>query len=181
VNARSFFRPATFLASCAVFACASRPARGPLIGDEQWLVVGVPPEREADALIESMARHGRTLVLRLRGIHYTALEFADAEGATAAVRVVTRRGIALALDAHAGDVWRPARAWRLLPSPLEAGGGDARAEELVLIEERVAAREACVRVYRVRESGEVVAEARPVDPGGRPACATEDAPASIPE
>ncbi len=128
--------------------------------------------------MRQMAGHGRALLLRLRGVHFTALGFADATGAPSEVRVVTAHGIALALDATAGHALRPGRSWRLLSSPLPlAGQAAATSDEYVFVEERVKAREPCVRVFRVRPGGEVEPEGRVADPTGRAACAVEDADA----
>lgn len=158
-------------------ACASSPPPSPYFGDERWLVVGVAPSREADALIAQMKAHGRTLALRLHGVHHTALAFADSGGAIVAVRVVTAHGIALALDAEAAHALRPGRAWRLLRSPLSASGGGPNADEYVFVQERVGGNPACVRIYRVRPDGEVRPEPRAVDPEGRVACAEDAADA----
>lgn len=159
----------------ALAACASSPPPSPYFGDERWLVVGVAPSRESEALIAQMKEHGLSLALRLDGLHHTALAFVDASGKVVAVRVVTAHGIALALDAQAADALRPGRAWRLLRSPIAQGGGSANADEYVFVEEHVDGRATCVRMYRVRPDGAVQPEEHATDPAGRTACA-EHAP-----
>lgn len=162
----------------ALTACAASTPPSPYFDDERWLVVGVAPSREAEALIAQMKEHGRVLALRLDGVHHTALAFADASGKVVAVRVVTAHGIAIALDAQAADPLRPGRAWRLLRSPLAVRGGSANADEYVFIEERVDALAPCVRIYRVRLGGDVQPEVHAADPEGRTACA-QDAPRAL--
>lgn len=156
-------------------ACAAQEPRGPYFGDERHLVLGVDPEREAALVVERMTTAGYTLALRLRGIRYTALEFADAGGRPVAVRVVTSRGIALALDAREGDALRPALAWRLLPVRLPALR-DVDAAEQVFVEERVTGAVRCVRAYAVDAAGVVRESDDDVDPRIGPGCVAREAP-----
>lgn len=163
-------------------ACAAQEPRGPYFGDERHLVLGVDPERETAAIVASMEQEGHALALRLRGIHFTALDFVDVEGKPVAVRIVTARGIALALDAQHGDALRPARAWRLLPVRLPRVLG-VEADEQVFVEERITGVAPCVRAYEVDAAGNAVAAKGALDPRVGSACDGADVPADagVPE
>jgi hypothetical protein len=163
---------------CVVCACASSPPRGPYFGDERWLVVGVAPAREADAVIAQMKAHGLALATRFDGVHHAALAFADAKGTTVSVRVVTAHGIVLARDAEPARPLRPGRSVRLLRSPLALGASGPNADEYVFVEERRGESAACVRIYLVRPGGELRPATKPVDPEGRALCQDADAHAS---
>lgn len=134
-------------------ACASQPA-GPFFGDERFLRFGVDPSAEADALTAQLERAGYTLARRVRGQYFTALGFVDTQGLPSVLRVVTARGIALALDARAGDVFVPSEQFQLLPAPFsDTHDADGDGFEEVFVWQAVSGQEPCVQPYRVRDSG----------------------------
>lgn len=135
------------------------PPQGPFFGDEKLLVVGVDPESEANAVTRQLEAHGYYEVRRLRGSTFTALGFAPVRGDAEAgrVRVVTSRGISLALDSSEPTLLTPGRTLRLLDFPY----GDSRDvnrdgdAEVFVREQPLPRGESCLRVYRVRASGVV--------------------------
>ena len=100
--------PPSSLALVLACACASSPQRS-YVDEPSRLVIGVDPEAEADAVVKQQEAHGYYEVLRLRGHAFTALGFAPLRGDArdGRVRVVTARGIALALDSLAPTVLTP--------------------------------------------------------------------------
>jgi hypothetical protein len=156
------------LAAAACCGCASQPP-SPFFQDERYLVVGVDPDAETDALARQLEASGFRIVQRLRGRHFGALGAASADGTAAKVRVVTGRGIALALDPDERDLARPAIRYALLPPPSsETHDPDGDGFEEVFVHVLPEAGEApCIRVYRVLDSGFV----DPVAGGGFPPAA----------
>jgi hypothetical protein len=135
-------------------ACPSPPP-SPFFGDERFLRLGVEPDREADQLEQQLQASGFEPVLRFRGQHFHALGFLDRSGRRALVRVVTVRGIELALDPQPGDDLQPSVRYRLLAAPLpETHDADGDGFEEIFVE-RIAGQPPlrCVQVYRVRDSG----------------------------
>jgi hypothetical protein len=133
--------------------CASSPA-SPFFGDEELLVVGVDRDAEADAMVREYEAAGSKLTLRLRGEHFSALGFTRKDG-LGAVRVLTGRGIALALDSKAGTALTQGARYALLGPPFTQthdADGD-RFEEVFVQLYPDAPSEPCVLVYRVRDSG----------------------------
>jgi hypothetical protein len=147
-------RAQSALVGLLMCACASTPAaRGPFFDDEKYLRFGVEPSAEADALIKERERIGDGLSLRVRGQHFTALGFVDRQGQPSVVRVVTARGIALALDGARAAALNATESFELLAPPrsdTQDADGDGF-EEVFLAHTRGALR--CVRVYRVRDVG----------------------------
>lgn len=142
------------LPSLLLVACGA-PSQGPFFDDQRYLVFGVEPDAEAAALVERFEAAGRKLLLRVRGHHFTALGFDDGNGHAAAVRVITSRGIELALDPPPGDGLHDPVAYRLLAAPIE-GTQDADGDgfEELFVERLVGgAREGCIEPYRVRDAG----------------------------
>jgi hypothetical protein len=134
-------------------ACASTPP-SPFFGDERFLVLGVQPDAEAGALAEQLERSGYRIERTLRGQHFTALFALDGDGRPAKVRVVTRRGVALALDAREGHAFSPGVRYVLLAPPLrDTHDADGDGFEEVFVEQHTAAEAPCILVYRVRDSG----------------------------
>ena len=134
-------------------ACAGQP-RSPFFGDERFLVVGVDPDAEADALARALESSGFRVVQRLRGQHFRALGAVDASGAAVKVRVVTARGIALALDPTLARAGQPALRYALLPPPSrETHDADGDGFEEVFVHELAEGAAPCILVYRVRDSG----------------------------
>lgn len=144
---------------CAVLlltagGCAGTP-KSPFFGDERYLRFGLDMGTEADDLVKQHADRGKTLLLRLSGHHFTALGFASHTATTQSgdVRIVTARGIAVALDADEGSAVTTRQAFALLPAPLAAThDADGDGFEEVFVSHSSGA-EACVLVYRVRDVG----------------------------
>lgn len=139
---------ASLTACVVVSACASAP-RSPFFGDDKYLRFGVDPRAEADATVAAHQERGEALALRIEGLHFTALGFADREGRAKSVRVSTVRGIALALGGEAAKT----PSYALVPSPLpttQDADGDGFEEVFVREGEGEAA---CLRVFRVLDVG----------------------------
>jgi hypothetical protein len=134
--------------------CAAQPP-SPFFNDERFLVLGVDPNAEVDALARQLETSGFTIVRRLHGQHFGALGAASADGRPVKVRVVTARGIALALDPNERDLTQPPRRYALLPPPSsETHDADGDGFEEVFVHVLPEAGDApCIRVYRVRDSG----------------------------
>lgn len=135
------------------------PPHGPFFGDEKLLVVGVDPEAEANAVVHQLEQRGYYEVRRLRGSKFTALGFAPVKEDSDAgrVRVVTLRGISLALDSSEPTLLTKGRMLRLLDFPYSNSrdvdrDGDP---EFFVREQPLPTGQPCLRVYRVRESGVV--------------------------
>jgi hypothetical protein len=137
-------------------ACGA-PAHGPFFGDDRLIVLGVDPDSEADALSRQLAERGLTEARRIRGKTFTALGYAPAAEPNVQrdVRVITGRGIALALEAHSNSALEPGVRYALLPAPyrdtLDADGDGF--DELFVTRTPVPSGEACTLVYRMRDSG----------------------------
>jgi hypothetical protein len=155
-GAERALRRASYLGSAGalLLGCARTPA-GPFFHDEQYLRFGVDPHNEADSLVKLYAERSEPLALRLTGRDFTALGFMDREGRSTRARVVTLRGIALALDPEQPSPLTAAKRYALVANPL-AGTHDADRDgfEEVFVEERWAS-ESCLLVYRVRDVGYV--------------------------
>lgn len=144
------WRTFTIVALCA--GCASQP-RSPFFGDEQYLRFGVDPRAEADELIKAYAQQAEPLALRLVGQNFTALGFMERSGRATRARVVTLRGIALALDPQTESPLQAAVRYALLAPPLpDSHDADGDGFEEVFVEERTSTG-SCVRVYKVRDVG----------------------------
>jgi hypothetical protein len=115
--------------------CSSAP-RGPFFGDEQFLVLGVSPEEEANAVSKRLATDGRKEYLRLRGPSFTALGFEERDGRPGWVRGITQRGIELALD----------------PVPSHALERGVR-YELIVLKRSYDWDDPCVLAYRLQGTG----------------------------
>ena len=134
-------------------ACASGP-KSPYFGDERFLVLGVRPDAEGDAVAEELERSGFKVTSKLNGLHFTALGAAAADGAPAKVRIVTARGIALALDPVVATPLQPGIRYALMPPPVK-GTHDADGDgfEEVFVHRLTDGVAPCILVYRVRDSG----------------------------
>lgn len=136
------------LAGCG----ASSETRSTSSRELSFLQVGVDPATEAEAAAASLSRAGFRVRTRVDGQGFTAMSFSHREGGATAVRIATRRGIAVALDAAGTDA--PVD----LIAPARAGAHDAdgdRADEIVLrTTDAVVARE-CLAVLRVDDAGAV--------------------------
>jgi hypothetical protein len=135
-----------------VIGCASAPP-SPFFHDDQYLRFGVDPDKEANAVIESQKQRDYRLAHRLVGQHFTALGFMDKSGRSTAVRILTVRGVGVALDRRAQTALEPARTYALLAPPIkDTHDADHDGFEEVFVEERTPS-ESCLRVYRVRDVG----------------------------
>jgi hypothetical protein len=134
--------------------CAASPS-GPYFHDEQYLVVGVDPNRESAALTRQLEQRGYPLLARQEARDFTALGFGDPEGRPSRVRVVTARGIALALDPVQADAVARGVRYRLLPPPLhDTRDADGDGFDEVFVQALFASGDPpCIAVYRVRDSG----------------------------
>jgi len=134
-------------------ACASQPP-SPFYGDERFLVVGVDPDAEANAVVRQLEASGYKLERKLHGQHFSALGAVSAGGVPVKVRVVTARGIALALDAVAATPLQPGVRYALLPPPSsETHDADGDGFEEVFVQLLRDSEAPCIQVYRVRDSG----------------------------
>jgi hypothetical protein len=135
-------------------ACASQPP-GPYYGDEQYLVFGVHPDAEAVALAAQIEASGYPLARRVSGQSFTALGFVDEQGLPSKVRVVTSRGIALALDPEPKDPLHEGARFALLEAPShDTADADGDGFEEVFVElQPESGQGTCILVYRVRDSG----------------------------
>jgi hypothetical protein len=150
---------APWLAALGCCCACGPPPHGPFFGDEKLLVVGVDPEAEANAVVRQLEQRGYYEVRRLRGSTFTALGFAPVKHDTGAgrVRVVTLRGISLALDSSEPTLLTKGRELRLLDFPYSDSrdvdrDGDP---EIFVREEPLPTGEPCLRAYRVRATGVV--------------------------
>lgn len=137
-----------------MIGCASTPA-GPVFRDDKYLRFGVDPNAEADAVIENQKERNYRLAQRLDGRHFTALGFMDKGGRSRAVRILTVRGIGVALDSRPQSPIQPATNYALVAPPIkDTHDADRDGFEEVFVEEQTQG-EACLRVFRVRDVGSV--------------------------
>jgi hypothetical protein len=135
--------------------CATTPTRTPFFNDAQYLRFGVDPRTEADTLVRNYADQAERLALRVIGRDFTALGFMDRSGRATRARIVTLRGIALALDPEPEIPLRAPSRYALLAPPLpDTQDPDRDGFEEVFIEQRSPAR-TCLLVFRVRDVGYV--------------------------
>jgi hypothetical protein len=135
-----------------VIGCASTPP-SPFFHDDQYLRFGVDPDKEANLVIESQKQRGYRLAHRLVGQHFTALGFMDKSGRSTAVRLLTVRGVGVALDRREQTALEPATSYALLAPPIkDTHDADHDGFEEVFIEERTPT-QTCLRVYRIRDVG----------------------------
>jgi hypothetical protein len=124
-------------------------------------VLGVDPDAETDAVARQLEASGFAILERLRGRYFGALGAAGPDGRPAKVRVVTGRGIALALDPDERGMTQPTRRYALLPPPSdETHDADGDGVEEVFVHVLPEAGEPpCIQAYRVLDSGFVDAVA----------------------
>jgi len=133
------------------------PAHGPFFGDDRLIVLGVDPEAEANALAQQLKGRGLHEARRIRGKTFTALGFAPTaqKDQQSDVRVITGRGIALALQARGATTLEHGERYALLPAPfrdtLDADGDGF--DELFVSRTGLPAGGRCTLVYRIRDSG----------------------------
>lgn len=133
------------LAGCGAGARAQVPL-------ERWLRVGADPHAEAAAVTRALEEAGWRAVQRLEDEELVALAFVHRDGRRA-IRVLTRAGVAVALDSHETDGVRLRHgAVRLVD--LGVAGHDVDADgrpEVVLA--RDADGRSCIAVVRIGEDG----------------------------
>jgi hypothetical protein len=140
--------------SALLVGCATtQPA--PLFNDAQYLRFGIDPRSEADTLVKNYADQGERLALRSVGQNFTALGFMDRSGRATRARIVTMRGIALALDPEPESPLHVPARYALLAAPLpDSHDADRDGFEEVFVEQRTPG-QTCLFVYRVRDVGYV--------------------------
>ena len=140
------------LAWALTIGCAGRSSSGP--DYSAWLRVGVDPIAEADAVLSALERAGYRRSRRLEAPAWSAFE--ARRGPLRAIRVITARGVALALDSHEPDGLVPRHGAISLVEPSSAGAHDVDrdgADEIVIgaeIEGRT-----CLLPFRVDAEGAV--------------------------
>ena len=112
------------------------------------LAVGVEPREEADAVVESLARGGFELTDRDSAATVVALAFRNRERGGTALRIVTKRGIALAIDVPPDENAEPVG---LVEDAVREGRG-AGAEVFLYREDPVRERR-CHAALRVTSEG----------------------------
>ena len=145
-------RAAGWLPCLCLCACASA-SHGPFFDDEKYLRFGLDPSAEARAIVQEREKLGDALAQQIMGEHFTALGFVDTHGTADAVRVVTARGIVLALDRTRESALTEAEIFELVPAPMpgtQDADGDGF-EEVFIAARR--GRSRCLLVYRVRDVG----------------------------
>jgi hypothetical protein len=136
---------------CAT-GCAAQPPN-PFFADAAYLRFGIDRHAEADALIRERNEQGEALALRLQGQHFIALSFMNRSGRTTRVRILTERGIALALDPDPDTALGQGARYALLAAPLpDSHDADGDGFEEVFVERR-SPEATCLQVYRVRDVG----------------------------
>jgi hypothetical protein len=114
---------------------------------------GLDTNAEAKALIQTYADQGEPVSLRLDGQHFTALGFMSRSGRATRVRVVTVRGIQLALDPEPDTPVHSSIDYALLDAPIaNTHDADGDGFDEVFVERRTA-QATCLLVYRVRDVG----------------------------
>lgn len=147
-------RSSVWLVLVAAAACGSAP-KGPYFGDERFLVLGVSPEEEANKVSQELAIDGRAEYLRLRGATFTALGVSDPDGRPAWVRVITQRGIELALDPSTGHALSRGQRYELI-APAREGMYDADGDgfdEVIVLQRSYDEDDPCLLAYRLQNSG----------------------------
>lgn len=152
-----------------VCACggASPPREDPALA---FLQVGVDPYEEARAVEESLSRAGWELCEWIEGRTFVALAMVQPDRGERAVRIVTRRGIAMTMDVPGDQSAQPVG----LLDPAEGEGGqdldgDGR-EEVVLWRWDPVRRRRCLAVARVVAEGYVVPVPAELEGLGGQAC-----------
>lgn len=161
MHGKGLERTVVVIASAWLLHCA--PA-GPSWRHQQGVGIrlGVDHVAEAASVQLAFENAGYVLVERRQGHRYVALQFAGDAGLGQAVRVVTDRGISLALDGRASSPLHGSVTFELMRDAgshtAGAAAGNVAAPELVMVLERHGVDgPSCVRPYEVLESGRVEA------------------------
>jgi hypothetical protein len=132
--------------------CVARPP-SPFYADADYLKFGLDAQSEADALIHDYAQRDEAVAQRLDGRHFTALGFMTRAGRITRVRVLTLRGIQLALDPEPTNSLGMGADYAVLAAPIaDTQDADGDGFEEVFVERR-APNGSCLLVYRVRDVG----------------------------
>lgn len=133
--------------ACLVASCGGARSEVP---PEAYLRVGVDVEEEAREVEATLVRAGWTRTDRIANDRFVALGFA--RGDARAIRVVTRRGVAVALDSLEPDGVRVRHGDVHLESLGDDVDGDGAPEVVV---SRASHDERCLALLRVDEEGRV--------------------------
>ena len=117
-----------------------------VVDEESYMVVGVEPRAAIDESTRALAEHGLDLERRVDAEQFSAASYLDRASGRSAIRVATRRGTALALDARADD----GALLALDPRTGEDLTGDANADVVVL---RTEAERVCLALAEVDTDG----------------------------
>lgn len=156
---RARARSRALAAACACLA-ACGASSDVVVDESRYIVVGVEPRVAIDEATQALAAHGFALSQRIDAERFSAASFVDRASGRSAVRVATRRGTALALDARADE-------GALLSLDARTGQdvtGDASADVVVL---RAEAERDCLALAEVDGDGvlrPVPTELRWLDP-----------------
>lgn len=138
-----------------VGGCAA-PAQLPVFDDQQYFTLGVDPKAETKALIHDLKREGFEAEPLLHGERFYALGIRHADLTSIGVRIVTVRGIALALDRIKPTIFQEEVRYRLLLPPwpnTHDVDGDGNEEVFVEVQRGSDRRNSCVSVYRISAAG----------------------------
>ena len=146
---------AAILQACLSASCATT-AVAPTFSDAQWLTVGVDPEVEARKILQDYEQAGYSLHARVVGQAFTAMGFVRADGTSRGIRVVTARGVALALDSVPKGALEDRLEYFLMMPPVAATlDADGDGAEEFFVRELGRRTGNCVVPYRVGPSGVV--------------------------
>src|SRR5690606_26313548 len=166
-------RLARILLTLALAGCGA-PREPPLL--ERWVRVGTDPEREAEAVARGLEAGGYRATQRIAGDGFVALAFVREADDRRAVRVITRIGVAVALDSHETDGVRIRHgAVRLIETGARGDDVDLDGRPEVVVA-RDGEEGTCIAVIRIAEDGRPSApaiEAEALAPG-RCASSLED-------
>ncbi len=145
--------------------CGGSPQAGPLAETETWLRVGLDPVHEANLIEERLSLEGYRRRLRIDGGTHSSLAMERTETGETLVRVVTRAGVALGLEA-------PAETGLTSVGLVDLGAdidGDGREEVGVFADDPARARR-CIAVVRIDERGRAQEMRLDTGPLGGDAC-----------
>lgn len=160
--------------ACALVSILLASCGGPRREDvlERWIRVGVDPEREAGAVVRGLTLGGYRPTQRIEGDGFVALAFVREADGRRAVRVLTRIGVAVALDSHETDGVRVRHgAVRLVDPGVDDHDvdGDGRPEVVVARDD---ADGTCIAVIRIAEDGRASAPPIEIEEIARGRCAS---------
>ncbi len=149
------------IALCGALGCRPEP---PAYDPLHYLAIGVDPTAEAEVERRALVQRGYRLEARVDGRGFVALGARSLASGTSAVRIVTRNGVVLGIDAPIRD--RPT--WRRVELLERPGGvdldGDPDGHPEVLVRVDDSHRPApCIVVVRVRSASRGDAFEVPVD------------------